>query len=71
MFLTESLKGTVFPWVDEDMANFERDSSSYEGEVVCKGFLRLMQYMKIVFLQDSALVRRVTCITASIEKSWA
>lgn len=56
---SESLKGTVFPWVDEDMANFERDSSSYEGEVVCKGFLRLMQYMKIVFLQDSALVRRL------------
>jgi hypothetical protein len=53
----EELKSLVFPWVDDDLKELNRKGSSYEKNLASRGFLRLMEYLKVVLLQDAVMLR--------------
>ena len=52
------LKKRVFPEVEEGLANIRKAPSNLEERLSEVGFLRLMDFLKTVFLQDAALLRR-------------
>jgi hypothetical protein len=54
----DELKRQVFPWIDNDLMALQNDTRGYERSISERGFVRLMDYLKIVFLQDAALLRR-------------
>lgn len=53
-----TLKNRVFPEVEEGLANIRKDPSNLEERLSEVGFLRLMDFLRTVFLQDAALLRR-------------
>ena len=53
-----TLKKRVFPEVEEGLANIRKDPSNLEERLSEVGFLRLMDFLRTVFLQDAALLRR-------------
>ncbi|KAN0087238.1 Transcriptional activator of glycolytic enzymes domain containing protein [Elaphomyces granulatus] len=52
------LKKRVFPEVEEGLANIRKAPSNLEERLSEVGFLRLMDFLRTVFLQDAALLRR-------------
>jgi hypothetical protein len=53
-----TLKKRVFPQVDEGLADIRKDSGNLEERLSEVRFLRLMDFLRTVFLQDAALLRR-------------
>jgi len=53
-----TLKNRVFPEVEGGLANIRKDPSNLEERLSEVGFLRLMDFLRTVFLQDAALLRR-------------
>jgi Centromere DNA-binding protein complex CBF3 subunit, domain 2/Transcriptional activator of glycolytic enzymes len=53
-----TLKRRVFPEVDEGLASIRNDPSNLDERLSEVGFLRLMDFLRTVFLQDAALLQR-------------
>ena len=53
-----ALKKRVFPEVEEGLANLRKDPDNLEQRLSEVGFLRLMDFLRTVFLQDAALQQR-------------
>jgi hypothetical protein len=53
-----ALKKRVFPDVEEGLANLRKDPDNLEQRLSEVGFLRLMDFLRTVFLQDAALQQR-------------
>ena len=52
-----SLVSQVFPLVEQDLGRY--NDGSYESSLSGQGFLRLMRYLKTVFLQDSVVLQQL------------
>lgn len=50
-----SLLSKVFPLVERDLGLY--NDGTYESSLSGQGFLRLLRYLKTVFLQDSVILR--------------
>jgi hypothetical protein len=53
-----TLKKEIFPEVDNDLNKFQKHPKGYRKSLSEVGFLRLMDYLRTVFLQDVAFLRR-------------
>jgi len=63
-----SLEQAVWPWVDEWLAWFDSNAEAGSGDdgegeadrqdLAAQGFLRLLQQLRIILLQDSVVMRR-------------
>jgi len=63
-----SLEQAVWPWVDEWLAWFDSNAEAGSGDdgegeadrqdLAAQGFLRLLQRLRIILLQDSVVMRR-------------